>query len=169
MPAQTIRPTCTRPGVAPQTQHQSRRSVLQPSLRERLQVLAKIGWIDMMRFFSNISGLNRLAARYPAAHPPEGQKRVKQTVQIGAVRFRRCVTVHVGSAGLHLHVRPIMSRYPPVLIPWEELREPRRTRIYWQTAMLLAIGNPQVATIRVPATLFRHIDPYLKPPHSAQS
>ena len=114
-----------------------------------------------MRFFASISGLNRLAAKYPAAHPPEGEQQAKQTLQIGPVRFRRCVTVHVGSSGLYLHVRPVTSRYAPMLIPWQELRRPHQALLYWQRAMVLSVGDPQVATLRLKETLFRQIEPYL--------
>ena len=122
-----------------------------------------------MRFIASISGLTRLASRYAASHPPEGRQFAKQTVQIGAVRFRKCVAVHVGSPGLHLHVRPIMSRYPPILIPWEEIQGRQPALVYWQSAMRMAIGKPSVATITVKASLFRIIEPYLQTPVSERS
>ena len=122
-----------------------------------------------MRFFASISGLTRLASQYAASQPPEGQQLTKQTVQVGAVRFRRCVTVHVGSPGLHLLVHPIMSRYPPILIPWEEIRGAQPALIYWQSAKRMAVGKPSVATITVKTSLFRILEPYLQTPVSERS
>jgi len=75
-----------------------------------------------MQFFAQISGWTRLAELYPATHRSEGQEYTQQTVQVGAVRYRKCMTVGIGSQGLYLWARPILSRYQPVLIPWGEIK-----------------------------------------------
>jgi len=116
-----------------------------------------------MRFFAQISDWTRLAELYPAIHLSEGQEYTQQTVQVGAVRYRKCMTVGIGSQGLYLWARPILSRYQPVLIPWGEIKGMQEARMYWQRVKLLSIGNPQVATVRVPLTLFRSIQPNLSP------
>ena len=114
-----------------------------------------------MSVFARISNLHKLAARYPATEPPQGTPLRKQTVQIGPVRFRRCVTLQVSDTGLYLWVRPPLSRHPPVQVPWTEITPVGTTRIYWGRAMLLSVGKPELATIRVQMDLFERLQPYL--------
>jgi hypothetical protein len=116
-----------------------------------------------LRSLAQVSGLIRLAELYPADHQPEGLKYTGQTVQVGAVRYRRCVTVCISPQGFYLSVQPKLVKYPPVLIPWGEIKKIRETRLYWQRAMLLSIGEPRVATVRVLIKLFKVIQPHLNP------
>lgn len=111
--------------------------------------------------FGRVSGLNRLAERYPATSRPEGQRLDKQTVQVGAVRYRRCVEVCISPAGLYLWVHPFASRYPPLMIPWGEFGRPQRTMIYWQSAVKMGVGAPPVTTVAFKQGLFAKFKPYL--------
>jgi hypothetical protein len=116
----------------------------------------------MMRFFAQMSGLLRLAERYPASQSPEGPALTRQTVQIGPVRYRRCATVQIGPSGLYVWPRPILSKYPAMRIPWGEIQRVQHAWIYVSMgAMLLSIGAPEVGTIRVPMSLFAQMQPYL--------
>jgi hypothetical protein len=115
----------------------------------------------MMRILAKVSGWTRLAARYPGADPPQGTNYTKQTVQVGAVRYRNCVTVCLSPQGLYLWARPTLSKYPPVLIPWDGIQRVQETRLYWERALQLSVGNPQVATITVRMGLFKLLQPYL--------
>jgi hypothetical protein len=119
----------------------------------------------MMRIFAKVSGWTRLAEHYPAIDQPEGAKYTRQTVQVGAVRYRNCVTVCLSPQGFYLWARPIFSQYPPLLIPWGEIQRVQETRLYWERAMQLSIGSPQVATITLRMGLFRLIQPYLSHEH----
>jgi hypothetical protein len=123
----------------------------------------------MMGFFARISGLNRLARQYPATSQPEGPGHAKQTVQIGPVRFRHCVTVHLSAQGLYLRPRPVLSRYPAILVPWGEVGRVQDARIYWGRAKRLSIGEPEMGTIAVQMDLFRSIKPYLGSGRSERS
>jgi len=114
-----------------------------------------------MPLFAQMSELTRLARHYPATERPEGVERFKQTVKIGAVRYRSCVMVTVGPQGFYLWVRPPLGRSLAVLIPWDEVREIQRTRLYGRRAMRLSIGNPVVGTVTVYEELFRLMVPYL--------
>ncbi len=106
------------------------------------------------------SGLTRLAERYPVTHEPEGQTFTKQTVQVGAARWKNCVTVGVGPQGLYLAVRRMLTRYPPILVPWDEIKGIQETKLYWQRAIQLSVGDPQVGTITVLTKLFEAIQPF---------
>lgn len=117
-----------------------------------------------MGFFARISGLAGLAERYPVTVPPQGSPWYKQTVQIGAVRYRRCVTVQAGDAGLTLSVRPPLGRHVAIQVPWGDLAPLKQTRIYWARAMQLSVGRPQVATIAVQMGLYNRFRLYLNGP-----
>ena len=119
--------------------------------------------VGMFQVFGRVSGLNRLAQAYPAPRALAGQTLTGRTVQIGAVRYRRCVTVNVSEAGLYLWVRPVLSQHQPILIPWSEVKQVRETVLYWQRAMRLFIGVPEVATVTLPMDLFSIASPYLGP------
>ena len=116
----------------------------------------------MWGFFGRIGSLDGLARRYPATHQPQGDQLTKQTVRFGPVRFRRCVTVSIEPEGLYLWVRPIMSNYTPILIPWDEVKAIQEAIIYWQKAVQMSIGTPLVATVAVKMKLFRLIEPHLR-------
>lgn len=121
-------------------------------------VLAVVG---MLRVFGRVSGLNRLGQVYPAPGAPAGPVLAGQTVQIGTVRYRRCVTVNVSDAGLYLWARPILTRHQPILIPWSEVRQVQETMLYWQRAMRLSIGAPEVGSVTLLMGLFALVSPHL--------
>lgn len=107
--------------------------------------------------FSKMSGLTELAGHYPALDAPEGLVLRKQTVKVGAVVFKRCATVGIGSRGLHLQVKHLFGKYPPVLIPWGDVASVEPTRLYWQPAASMTIGTPHRATLTVQMDLFEKL------------
>lgn len=117
----------------------------------------------LMRLFARMSGYNRLAQRYATPYQPEGQEYRRQTLQIGAVRWRNCVRIGVSPLGLYLRPEAMLTSYAPVLIPWDEIRKTEGTRLYWRQAWRLSVGEPRVATITLPMDLFETIRPHLGP------
>jgi hypothetical protein len=115
------------------------------------------------RLFANASGLTNIAGRFPASPLPPEAGLSKQTVQIGAVRFRRCVTVHADAAGLYLLVRVVFSKYPAVCIPWNEMRDFRESKVYGRPAIQFSVGEPSLGTVRIPLELFEKIKTHLAP------
>ena len=73
--------------------------------------------------FAQTSRWNALAQRYGAIMEPEGRKLMRQTIKVGAVRWRLCVTVVLSPQGMYLHLGHRQSwlsairKHPPVLIP----------------------------------------------------
>ena len=117
--------------------------------------------VDGMGIFSKASGLDRLAERYPAGHAPAGNDHVKQTVQVGIVRYRRCVTVGIGTEGLFLWVRPPVGRQAKLLIPWNEIRQIQEAKLYGRPGMRLSIGEPEVGEITIYRELFEPMGMYI--------
>ncbi len=115
----------------------------------------------MYRLFARASGLDRLIARYPAGKEPTGTTMTWQTVMIGPVVYRRCVTAHVAAEGLYLHVHPPLRSYPLLFIPWSEVSAARPATLHWQKGLRLSIGRPTVATVTSVGNLLRAIRPHL--------
>jgi len=114
----------------------------------------------LLLIFTHGSGWTRLARLYPASHQPEGQKYTWQTIRVGIVRYRNCVTAITDPQGLYLSVA--LPHHPPVFIPWSEFRRLGETRLYWRRAIVLSVGDPRVATIAFPMGLFELIRPHLR-------
>ncbi len=122
--------------------------------------------------FARISGWGALAPRYGATIEPEGRKLMRQTVKVGAVRWRRCVTVVLSPQGMYLALDsglrvPVLlaiRKHPPVLIPWSEFKAPRKGRLYlgWQ-AVQLSIGEPETAAVTFPLALYKEMTSHLDP------
>lgn len=115
----------------------------------------------LTRIFARASGLTKIAERFGVTAPPKGLGFDKQTIQVGSVRFRRCVTVHLDEHGFYFWIRVIFSNYPQVLVPWHEIKQCEDTKIYGRRAVAFAVGSPALGMIRVPETLFAQMQPYL--------
>lgn len=115
----------------------------------------------MYRFFARLSGLERLLESYPAREPPTGTKRAWQTVQIGPVVYRSCVTVHIAPQGLHLQVRPPFRTYSPLFIPWSEISAVDSAILHLRRGLRLTVGRPAIGTITCVGWLAQAIRPYL--------
>ncbi len=132
-----------------------------------LLTLALMWW--MHRIFARGSGYAELARRFPADHEPQGQKFTGQHVRVGAVRWRFCTTIVFSPEGLYLAVmagvpvigNPRFTGHPPVLIPWSEIREVRRTVLYWRRAVALTVGEPAVVTLAMYESFWPYIAQYV--------
>lgn len=114
-----------------------------------------------MGLFARLSGLRRLAERYGVSDVPEGDHWTHRTVQLGPVRYRRCVDVTIGPAGLFLWVRPPMGTQAKLLVPWREIAVSGPARLYWLAAERLAIGQPELGSLTVYRDLYDAMAPYL--------
>ena len=117
-----------------------------------------------MGVFAKVSGLNKLAEHYPATHEPGGVSQTKQTVKVGVVRYRRCVTVSIGIGpeGLFLWVQPPLGRAGKLLIPWDEIGQVRGAMLYGRQGVHMSIGDPEVGEITMYRELFERLRGHLK-------
>ena len=98
----------------------------------------------------------RLAEQYSINRRSAENPFVRQTVQVGAVVYKRCVTLAVEPEGLY-----IAKGKKRLLIAWREFKSVGRTRLHWQVVPLLTIGDPTVATMTVPIRIFELMRPFL--------
>jgi len=95
-------------------------------------------------------GWRRLAEVYATANPPTGQITKRETIQVGAVTYKRCVTLGVADEGLYVTIWR-----KTVLIPWTEFKAVGQATLYWQKVPMLTVGDPPVATMTVPVAVFQ--------------
>lgn len=114
-----------------------------------------------MRLFEALSKLSKIAERYPACHPSTGENLTKQTLQIGAVRYRRCVTISIDTQGFYFCIHMIFKKHPQIFIPWKEFRDIQESKIYQKRAKQISIGEPPVGIIRIPEEVFNKMKSYL--------
>lgn len=118
-------------------------------------------YILLIRLFASRSGFGKLSQLYAVQRPPDGPARARQTLMVGAVQWKRCVTIATSPGGLYLKIDPVMVRLPALLIPWSALRPLGKTLLYWQPAIRLSVGMPEVTTITVHRPLFDQMQPWL--------
>ncbi len=107
-----------------------------------------------MGIFSKLSGLNKLSDHYHSTNDPSGVCKTKQTVKVGIVRYRRCVTVGIGRDELFLWVSPPLGREWKLLIPWNEIRQVRGAMLYGRQGVHMSIGDPEAGEITMYRELF---------------
>lgn len=114
-----------------------------------------------MRLFSTFSKFPKIAERYSTGNVPEGEKLTKRTLQIGAVRYRKCVAINIDAQGFYFRIHMVFSKYPQIFIPWKEFRDIQEIKIYQKRAKQFSIGEPPVGTIRIPEEIFNKMKIYL--------
>ena len=116
----------------------------------------------IFKILSNISGLSKLADRYKTDLNPANLYLTGQTIQIGMVKFRKCVSFRADKAGLFLHINVPLWKSRKLLIPWKDLSQAGFTKIYRESAVSFNIGETYLATIAVPMQMFYFMKPFLK-------
>ena len=94
-------------------------------------------------------GWGKLAEVYGSNKPPTGQITKGETIQVGAVTYKRCVTLGVADEGLYVSIWRKTA-----LIPWTEFKGIGQATLYWQKVPMLTVGDPPVATMTVPLQTF---------------
>ena len=114
--------------------------------------------------FQGASGFSKLAELFPSSYKPEGRDFPLSTMAIGSVRYRNCVYITVASEGLYIRLRsvfPLLPKEPPLLIPWDRIKEVGETKIYFRTAYRFDVGDPKVATLSFFEDVYQAALPYL--------
>lgn len=123
-----------------------------------LGVVMVAGFVTALVFFilflvkqlsGTTGGWRQLAEAYTTPKPPRGQIVTGQTLQVGAVTYKRCVTLGIADEGLYVTIWQKTA-----LVPWTEFKGIGEATLYWQKVPLLTIGNPPVATMTVPVSVF---------------
>ena len=81
-------------------------------------------------------GWRRLAEVYYTDKPPTGKIMTGQTLQIGAVTYKRCVTLGIADEGLYVAIWRKTA-----LVPWTEFKAIGQATLYWQKVPMLTVGH----------------------------
>jgi hypothetical protein len=121
--------------------------------------------IIAQHFKGSVHGWSRLSSRYATTQQPPTQAVSRQTLVVGQVLYRNCVTVGLSDAGLYLKIGFPLSIFgkSSLLIPWSEFKQISEARLYLHKAACLSLGDPPVGTITVPMTLFEMMRRSLPP------
>jgi hypothetical protein len=113
------------------------------------------------KIFYKASGWPAMAKHYHTTQKPETENLItRQTIAVGAVRYRSCVTVACLPKGLYLSI----WFSPALLIPWDEINSVQPTLLYCKDAMQLSFGSPQLGTATFYIALYEKIiRSHLKP------
>ena len=109
--------------------------------------------------FKGSGGWGRLSETYATTRPLPAPALRRQTVVVGQVMYRRCMTVGCDDRGLYLETSfpiSILGRRC-ALIPWTEFKKIDEGRLFWRPAAALSIGDPPISTITVPIELFNEL------------
>lgn len=121
------------------------------------------------RLFNRASDYGRLAARFPGGPEPSGARWERQSVAFaGTMIYKRCTTVVVTGDGLWLQARPpAQGVQPAVFVPWPDIAQAERARLYWREAVRLTCGRPAVGTVTVFRPVWAAAEPLWRASRSA--
>ena len=111
----------------------------------------------VQRIDGSKGGWRRLVAVYSTVNPPAGSIAPRETLKIGAVVYKRCVTVGIADEGLYVSIWRKTA-----LIPWDDFRKIEQATLHWKKVPMLTVGDPPVATITVPMPVFRQFSSRLR-------
>lgn len=109
------------------------------------------GVITLIRFLGNRpGGLGYLARTYPMTGSEPEPTLTRQTLKIGAVRYKNIGKMTVGRDALYLKVWGHTAK-----IPWSEIKGVGETWFQWQKWPVLQIGDPRIAEIVISPEAYR--------------
>ncbi|OPZ73140.1 MAG: hypothetical protein BWY83_00258 [bacterium ADurb.Bin478] len=111
----------------------------------------------MGKKFRAMSGWDNLAQAFPGpVETPAGTR--SGPVKVGAVYFRYGARFCPTDQGFFLVFHSVYH-YPPLLIPWQALQNPRPAILFWRSARCLEVGNPTITTLTVLEDTWRWMEP----------
>lgn len=115
----------------------------------------------IVTLLTRVSGWKSLAEHFTCDGPPPPNVLKRQTMQVGATRFRNSMSLGITAQGLYMHTR--FTR-PDLFIPWAAFRSVRPTTIYWRNAYFLGIGQPEIGKIGIFEDQYAWMQPFLGKP-----
>jgi len=125
-------------------------------------IFAVGGWllapIIAQHFKGAAGGWSRLSERYATTRRLPTRLLRRQTIVVGQVLYRNCVTVGFDDIGLYLAPGFPISIFGKraLFVPWTEFTRVEEGRLFWSRAAVLLLGEPVVGTITVPKELFNN-------------
>jgi hypothetical protein len=124
-----------------------------------LAALTVVLVMSMGGWFGQLSGWHLLAKTYPGPAAPPPQVR-STSIQMGNVYYRFGARIAPTPQGLYLGFNSVY-RYPPLLIPWAELKNSRSTLLFWFPAVKMDVGSPALTGVTFKQSDYGWFEPYL--------
>lgn len=108
-------------------------------------------WCLVCLLLSILGGWRRLATVFSTRKLPSGSRYSFQSARIGKAAYKNCLTIHPTTEGLYLSVMFLFRiGHPPLLIPWEKMRNPVTHRFFRWESVKVEIGSPTLTTLELP-------------------
>lgn len=113
-------------------------------------------WCSVCFILSKIGGWGELANRFRATDVPSGTTLCGQSVQLrGFCNYNGCLTLIIAKEGLYLRIWPMFRLgHHALLIPWNELHNPKPGGFLWIKKITLDAGTPRITKISVSEKAF---------------
>lgn len=112
-------------------------------------------WCAACFGMSRIGGWRRLAEKFSSRKGPSGRRFWFQSGRVGKVRYSSCLTIYSSAKGLYLSVwLPFRPGHPPLLIPWEVMRNATSHRFLWMEAVAFEVGTPRITAMELSKKVF---------------
>lgn len=118
-----------------------------------LLLLALLWYVIARGFRRAGSGLEILVGRYCACTPPQGESFSNQTIRIGDLWYKNCVSIIVSTSGLYISVSIPFPGIPGgiALIPWDAITIEGQEQAFWKTFTRIRIAGDKPLSITLPA------------------
>lgn len=112
--------------------------------------------IIAQHFKGAAGGWSRLSEVYATTRQLPTRLLRRQTIVLGQILYRNCVTVGFDDIGLYLAPGFPISIFEKraLFFPWSEFMRVEEGRLFWSKAAVLTLGEPVVGTITLPVELF---------------
>ena len=97
--------------------------------------LSILFYVLLVRIFASSSGLGQARPGIWWRSPPDGPTWARQTIMIGSVQWKRCVTIGMGQSGLYLRVDAILVPSSCRAHSLVGGSPPGKRLLYWRPAM----------------------------------
>jgi hypothetical protein len=102
----------------------------------------------------------KLSETYPAQVSPEGTTFTGRSIMVGRIQYQRCAKVVISAQGLYI-ANSLGFGSPPFMVPWNNISYVAETKLYWQKAYRLSIGNPETGNVTLPQDIYNACAQYL--------
>ena len=109
-------------------------------------VISKMGW-------------SRLAEEFKTDNKFDGKRVGLISATINSCNYKNIIVLKYNQYGIFLKtVFPFNLFHPPILIPWNEIKEVRDGKLLFFRFKELIIGNPFIAMITLKASVYKKIE-----------
>ncbi|MFM7022981.1 MAG: hypothetical protein ACKOXB_08375 [Flavobacteriales bacterium] len=115
-----------------------------------------LSWIFIF-FIVSLFGWSALAKRYRLNKLFEGDHLGFVSLATGRMNYKNCIVANYNEEGMALRpIRLLSAAHSTVLIPWSEIKEIKDLGSYKE----LTIGEPEMAKLKLPGSLYEEIEPF---------